>query len=55
MTMEAFDQLYIFFKIIVWEPKSHIVQKFRFFAPERYTSGFLHTDSPNSAGCETTI
>ena len=34
---------------IVREPKSHIVQKHTFFAPERYTAGNLHTDSLNSA------
>ena len=34
---------------IVVEPKSRIVQKHNFFAPERYMAGFLHTDSLNSA------
>ena len=35
--------------LIVGEPKSRIVQKHTFFAPERYTAGFLYTDSLNSA------
>ena len=35
--------------IIVGEPKSRIVQKHTFFAPERYTAGILYTDSLNSA------
>ena len=30
---------------IVGEPKSRIVQKHTFFAPERYTAGILYTDS----------
>ena len=34
---------------IVGEPKSHIVQKHTFFAPERYTAENLYTDSLNSA------
>ena len=36
---------------LVGEPKSRIVQKHSrtVFAPERYTAGFLHTDSLNSA------
>ena len=34
---------------IVGEPKSRIVQKHTFFAPERYTAGILYTDSLNSA------
>ena len=34
---------------IVGEPKSRIVQKHTFFAPERYTVGILYTDSLNSA------
>ena len=34
---------------IVEEPKSRIVQKHTFFAPERYTAGTLYTDSLNSA------
>ena len=34
---------------IVGEPKSPIVQKHTFFAPERYTAGFLYTDCLNSA------
>ena len=40
---------------IVGEPKSRIVQKHTFFAPERYTAGILYTDSLNSAGYETTV
>ena len=36
-------------KILVGEPKSRIVQKLTFFAPERYTAGILNTDSLNSA------
>ena len=36
-------------RIIVGEPKSRIVQKRTFFAPERYTAGILYTDSLNSA------
>ena len=35
--------------IIVGEPKSRIVQKHTFFAPERYTAGILYSDSLNSA------
>ena len=35
--------------LIVGEPKSRIVQKHTFFAPERYTAGLLYTDSLNSA------
>ena len=35
--------------LIVGEPKSRIVQKHTFFAPERYTAGILYTDSLNSA------
>ena len=34
---------------IVGEPKSRIVQKHIFFAPERYTAGILYNDSLNSA------
>ena len=34
---------------IVGEPKSRIVQKHTFFAPERYTAGILCTDRLNSA------
>ena len=34
---------------IVGEPKSRIVQKYTFFAPERYTAGILYTDSLKSA------
>ena len=34
---------------IVGEPKSRIVQKHTFFAPERYTAGILYNDSLNSA------
>ena len=36
-------------RYIVGEPKSRIVQKHTFFAPERYTAGILYTDSLNSA------
>ena len=35
--------------VVVREPKSHIVQKHIFFAPERYTAQTLYTDSLNSA------
>ena len=35
--------------ILVGEPKSRIVQKHIFFAPERYTAGILNTYSLNSA------
>ena len=35
--------------LIVGEPKSRIVQKHTFFAPERYTAGILYTYSLNSA------
>ena len=31
--------------LIVGELKMYIVQKRKFFAPERYTAGFLLTDS----------
>ena len=31
--------------IVVGEPKSRIVQKHTFFAPERYTAGILYYDS----------
>ena len=41
--------------LVVGEPKSRIVQKHTFFAPERYTAGILHTDSLNSAWYETTV
>ena len=44
-----------FFLLIVGEPKSRIVQKHTFFAPERYTAGILYTDSLNSAWYETTV
>ena len=37
------------FFLLVGEPKSRIVQKHTFFAPERYTAGILNTDSLNSA------
>ena len=40
---------------IVGEPKSRIVQKHTFFAPERYTAGISYTDSLNSAWYETTV
>ena len=36
-------------KYIVGEPKSRIVQKYTFFAPERYMAGILYTDGLNSA------
>ena len=36
-------------KLLVGEPKSPIVQKPKFFAPERYTAGILYTDCLNSA------
>ena len=36
-------------QVTVGEPKSRIVQKHTFFAPERYTAGILYTDSLNSA------
>ena len=39
----------ILYDEIVGEPKSRIVQKHTFFAPERYTAGNLYTDSLNSA------
>ena len=35
--------------LVVGEPKSRIVQKHTFFAPERYTAGILYTDSLYSA------
>ena len=35
--------------LIVGEPKSRIVQKHTFVAPERYTAGILYTDSLKSA------
>ena len=41
--------------IIVGEPKSRIVQKHTFFAPEGYTAEILYTDSLNSAWYETTV
>ena len=41
--------------LLVGEPKSRIVQKHTFFAPERYTAGILYTDSLNSAWYETTV
>ena len=34
---------------IVGEPKSRIVQRYTFFAPERYMAGILYTDGLNSA------
>ena len=34
--------------LLVGEPKSRIMQKHTFFAPERYTAGILYTDSLNS-------
>ena len=40
---------------IVGEPKSRIVQKHTFFAPERYTAGILYTDSLKSAWYKTTV
>ena len=40
---------------IVGEPKSSIVQKRTFFAPERYTAGILYTGSLYSAWYETTV
>ena len=36
-------------EVLVGEPKSCIVQKHTFFAPERYTAGILYNDSLNSA------
>ena len=42
-------------KFIVGEPKSRIVQKHIFFAPERYTAGNLYTDRLDSAWYETTV
>ena len=44
-----------FYCTLVGEPKSLIVQKHTFFAPERYTAGILYTDSLNSAIYETTV
>ena len=41
--------------LLVGEPKSPIVQKHTFFAPERYTAGILYTDSLNGASYETTV
>ena len=35
--------------LVVGEPKSPIVQKHTFFAPERYTTGNLYTGSLYSA------
>ena len=43
--VHEFSVLYV----VVGEPKSHIVQKHKKFAPERYTAGFLYTDSLDSA------
>ena len=43
----AIKFMYMFY--VVGEPKSRIVQKHTFFAPERYTAGILYTDSLNSA------
>ena len=40
---------HIIFPVLVGEPKSRIVQKHTFFAPERYTAGILYTGSLNSA------
>ena len=37
-----------FISIIVGEPKSRIVQKHTFFAPERYMAKIVYTDSLNS-------
>ena len=37
------------YPLVAGEPKSRIVQKHTFFAPERYTTGILYTDSLNSA------
>ena len=36
-------------QLVVGEPKSRIMQKHIFFAPERYTAGILYTDSLNGA------
>ena len=36
-------------RLVVGEPKSRIVQKHTFFAPERYTAEIFYTDSQNSA------
>ena len=35
--------------LLVGEPKSRIMQKHTFFAPERYTAEIFYTDSLNSA------
>ena len=35
--------------VIVGEPKSRMVQKHKYVAPERYTAGILYTDGLNSA------
>ena len=43
------------FTQLVGEPKSRIVQKHTFFAPERYTAKILYNDSLNSAWYETTV
>ena len=41
--------------VIVGEPKSRIVQKHKYVAPERYTAGILYTDGLNSAWYEATV
>ena len=46
-TVESLSLLYCM--LVVGEPKSRIVQKHTFFAPERYTAEVLYTDSLNSA------
>ena len=38
-----------FNSLVVGEPKSRIRQKHTFFAPERYTTRILYTDSLNGA------
>ena len=48
-------QEFVGFCPIVGEPKSRILQKHTFFAPERYTAGILYTDSLNSAWYDTTV
>ena len=50
-----FSWIGVWFILIVGEPKSRIVQKHTFFAPERYTAGILYNDSLISAWYETTV
>ena len=49
ITYKFFLSQAYFLPSLVGEPKSRIMQKHTFFAPERYTAGILYTDILNSA------